>query len=84
MKDPKDMTREELADDIGMIADPYIQEAATRLRNSIDRPEVEALKIDGAWYTVINGEPYWHEDEDGAVYLCHFIITNLGMEGGEG
>ena len=51
MKDPKEMTREELAEKLDALADwlfeeegkqdENIREAAARLRNSIDRPKVE-------------------------------------------
>lgn len=51
MKDPKEMTREELADKLDALGDwlyeeegkqdENIREAASRLRNSVDRPKIE-------------------------------------------
>lgn len=97
MKQPKDMTREELADTLDALADwlfeeegkqdENIREAARRLRNSIDRPKVEVVEIDSGWYICINGQTP-DEDDPQNYYEAQELLSRfkaaLGMEGGEG
>ena len=94
MKDPKDMTREELADVVetcalSMLLDgrqwsvQELNEAAARLRDSIDRPKVEVVVGDYiSWKVRLNGHEWWHDDEEYAEAHARFLRIALGMEGG--
>lgn len=92
MKDPKDMTREELADalvqsvNVSLMAiNPAkfanaIREAATRLRNSIDRPKVEVVQTLNGGLLKVNGHPIMQTGD--TVYdTFSRLRTALGMEG---
>lgn len=99
MKEPKDMTREELSAYLMGVAvalryegksayvAEQIEEAAARLRNSIDRPKVEVVEIDSGWYICINGQTP-DEDDPQNYYEAQELLSRfkaaLGMEGGEG
>lgn len=89
MKDPKDMTREELAESLDALPiewmDGMFSEAAARLRNSIDRPKVDVrigVSIDAGVYIndrCVFADPF---EKEMVIGLYDDIRIALGMEGG--